>query len=183
MSPCDFHMFGPLKKHLKGKYFNSDDELKDAVKEKYSSPPQKFWEHEILWPMGSLCSGLWCTLWTKFHLYLQCCFVAFHSNTPCIYRKILYRIRIGLTFPFSAFCSLVYSFPYLRLASNLQLIFFVFYYVYMYINMCILTFSLFLNKNLALSIYCSTKVRIGIEIIWDLWSPEDHLYLLDNKLD
>ncbi|PRD38269.1 UNVERIFIED_CONTAM: Histone-lysine N-methyltransferase SETMAR [Trichonephila clavipes] len=24
MSPCDFHAFGPLKKHLKGRYFNSD---------------------------------------------------------------------------------------------------------------------------------------------------------------
>ena len=31
-SSCDFHLFGPLKKHLKGQGFNSDDELKDAVK-------------------------------------------------------------------------------------------------------------------------------------------------------
>ena len=33
MLPCDFHVFGALKKHLKGQRFNSDDELKDAVKD------------------------------------------------------------------------------------------------------------------------------------------------------
>ncbi|GFT75482.1 histone-lysine N-methyltransferase SETMAR [Trichonephila clavipes] len=40
MSPCDFHVFGPLKKHLKGKHFNSDDILKDTVKNRVSSQPQ-----------------------------------------------------------------------------------------------------------------------------------------------
>ncbi|XP_035232758.1 histone-lysine N-methyltransferase SETMAR-like, partial [Stegodyphus dumicola] len=35
MSPCDFYVFGPLKKHLKGKRFHSDDVLKDAVKDWY----------------------------------------------------------------------------------------------------------------------------------------------------
>ena len=33
MSPCDFHLFSPLKKFLKGKRFNSDDELKDTVED------------------------------------------------------------------------------------------------------------------------------------------------------
>ena len=33
LSPCDFHVFGPLKKHLKGQLFNSDYEFKDVVKE------------------------------------------------------------------------------------------------------------------------------------------------------
>ena len=33
MSPCDFHVFGPLKKHLKEQRFNSDDELKDTTKD------------------------------------------------------------------------------------------------------------------------------------------------------
>ncbi|XP_037564471.1 histone-lysine N-methyltransferase SETMAR-like [Dermacentor silvarum] len=33
MSPCNFCVVGPLKKHLKGMCFNSDDELKDAVKD------------------------------------------------------------------------------------------------------------------------------------------------------
>lgn len=31
LAPCDFHLFGPLKRSLSGKHFNSDDELKDAV--------------------------------------------------------------------------------------------------------------------------------------------------------
>ena len=48
MSPCDFYVFGPLKKHLKGKRFNSDDELKDAVMDWVSSRPQEFWEQGIL---------------------------------------------------------------------------------------------------------------------------------------
>ncbi|GFW66004.1 histone-lysine N-methyltransferase SETMAR [Trichonephila clavipes] len=48
MSPCDFHVFGPLKKHLKGKRFNSDDVLKDTVKDWVSSQPQEFWEQGIL---------------------------------------------------------------------------------------------------------------------------------------
>lgn len=48
MSPCDFHVFGPLKKHLKGRQFNSDDEVKDAVKDWVSSRPQEFWEQGIL---------------------------------------------------------------------------------------------------------------------------------------
>ncbi|GFX72220.1 histone-lysine N-methyltransferase SETMAR [Trichonephila clavipes] len=39
MSPCDFPVFGPLKKHLKGKRFNSDDVLKDTVKDWVSSQP------------------------------------------------------------------------------------------------------------------------------------------------
>ncbi|XP_042904384.1 histone-lysine N-methyltransferase SETMAR-like [Parasteatoda tepidariorum] len=51
MSPCYFHVFGPLKKHLKGKRFNSDGVLKDAVKDWVSSRPQEFWEQGILWPV------------------------------------------------------------------------------------------------------------------------------------
>ncbi|GFW23868.1 histone-lysine N-methyltransferase SETMAR [Trichonephila clavipes] len=46
MSPCDFHVFDPLKKHLKGKRFNSDDVLKDTVKNWVSSQPQEFWEQK-----------------------------------------------------------------------------------------------------------------------------------------
>ncbi|GFY46252.1 HTH_48 domain-containing protein [Trichonephila inaurata madagascariensis] len=49
MLPFDFHVFGPLKKRLKGKRFNSDDVLKDTVKDLVSSWPQELWEQEILW--------------------------------------------------------------------------------------------------------------------------------------
>ncbi|GFW15320.1 mariner Mos1 transposase [Trichonephila clavipes] len=48
MSPSDFHVLGPLKKHLKEKCFNSDDVIKDAVKDWVSSEPQEFWEQGIL---------------------------------------------------------------------------------------------------------------------------------------
>ncbi|GFW08023.1 hypothetical protein TNCV_2977921 [Trichonephila clavipes] len=48
MSPGDFHAFGPLKKSLKGKRFNSDDELKDAMKDWVSSRPQEFWKQGTL---------------------------------------------------------------------------------------------------------------------------------------
>ena len=33
MSPCDFHVFGPLINHLKSQSFKSDDELKEAEKD------------------------------------------------------------------------------------------------------------------------------------------------------
>ncbi|GFS68708.1 hypothetical protein TNCV_1959121 [Trichonephila clavipes] len=49
MSPYDFHVFGPLKKYLKGKRFNSYDVLKDTVKDWVSSQTQKFWEQGIMW--------------------------------------------------------------------------------------------------------------------------------------
>ncbi|GFS90301.1 histone-lysine N-methyltransferase SETMAR [Trichonephila clavipes] len=49
MSPRDFYVLGPLKKHLKGKRFNSDDVLKDTVKDWVSSQPQEFWEQGIMW--------------------------------------------------------------------------------------------------------------------------------------
>ncbi|GFW15981.1 hypothetical protein TNCV_4432541 [Trichonephila clavipes] len=49
MSPCDFHVFGLLKKHLKGKLFNSRTYgvLKDTVKFWVSSHPQEYWEQGI----------------------------------------------------------------------------------------------------------------------------------------
>ncbi|GFW43319.1 histone-lysine N-methyltransferase SETMAR [Trichonephila clavipes] len=48
MPPCDPHVFGPQKKHLKGKRFNSDDLIKDTVKDCVSSQPQELWEQGIL---------------------------------------------------------------------------------------------------------------------------------------
>ncbi|PRD32520.1 UNVERIFIED_CONTAM: Histone-lysine N-methyltransferase SETMAR [Trichonephila clavipes] len=41
MSPYDFHVFGPLKKHLKGKRFNLGDILKDTGKDWVSSQPHR----------------------------------------------------------------------------------------------------------------------------------------------
>ena len=48
MSPCNFHEFSLLKKHLKGQRFNLDNKLKDNVKDWVLSRPQEFQEHEIL---------------------------------------------------------------------------------------------------------------------------------------
>jgi histone-lysine N-methyltransferase SETMAR len=31
LSPCDYHVFGPLKKTLKGRQFNSDEAVREAV--------------------------------------------------------------------------------------------------------------------------------------------------------
>jgi histone-lysine N-methyltransferase SETMAR len=31
LSPCDYHVFGPLKKTLKGRQFNSDEAVLEAV--------------------------------------------------------------------------------------------------------------------------------------------------------
>lgn len=43
LSPCDFHIFGPLKKALKGQRFQSDAEVQDAVRDWFDSQPSKFY--------------------------------------------------------------------------------------------------------------------------------------------
>ncbi|GBN09898.1 hypothetical protein AVEN_184695-1 [Araneus ventricosus] len=30
LTPCDFHFFGPLKKHLEGRHFRTDAEVQEA---------------------------------------------------------------------------------------------------------------------------------------------------------
>ncbi|GFY54924.1 histone-lysine N-methyltransferase SETMAR [Trichonephila inaurata madagascariensis] len=85
MSPCDFHVFGHLKKHLKGKRFNSDDELKDVVKDWVSSRSQEFWEQGIIrlvnqWVPCAQAYGKYFE--QRLHLYPQYRFVPFHLNTP-----------------------------------------------------------------------------------------------------
>ena len=47
MSPCDFHVFGPLKKHLKGRRFASDEEVQEEVADWIASRPREFWEQGI----------------------------------------------------------------------------------------------------------------------------------------
>lgn len=41
ISPCNFHVFGSPKKHLKGQRLNLDDKLKDDEKDWVSSRPQE----------------------------------------------------------------------------------------------------------------------------------------------
>jgi hypothetical protein len=33
VAPCDYALFGPMKRPLKGKYFETDDDVKSAVKQ------------------------------------------------------------------------------------------------------------------------------------------------------
>lgn len=47
LAPCDFHAFGPLKTHLKGRRFNSDDEVKEAVTEFLRQQPKEFYKQGI----------------------------------------------------------------------------------------------------------------------------------------
>ena len=42
LSPCDYHVFGPLKKSLKGRRFKSDSEVEFAVSEWFRKHPQDF---------------------------------------------------------------------------------------------------------------------------------------------
>ena len=48
LSPCDFHLFGPLKKALKGHRFNSDTEVVTAVTDWFSEQPNFFFADGIL---------------------------------------------------------------------------------------------------------------------------------------
>ncbi len=47
LSPCDYAVFGSLKKHLEGKRFSTDDEVKKAVKEWMLQVGAKFWRDVI----------------------------------------------------------------------------------------------------------------------------------------
>ncbi|GFW52020.1 histone-lysine N-methyltransferase SETMAR [Trichonephila clavipes] len=84
MSPCDFHVLDPLKKHLKGKHFNLDDVLKN-MKDWVSSLAQEFWEQGILrlvhqWDHCAQAYGVYFE--SNLHLYPLCRFVPFHLITP-----------------------------------------------------------------------------------------------------
>jgi hypothetical protein len=47
MSPCDFHVFGPLKKALKGRQFTDNDEVRETVKEWFRTQPKTFFPDGI----------------------------------------------------------------------------------------------------------------------------------------
>lgn len=47
LSPCDFHIFGPLKKFLKGQPFRSDEEVKTAVRDWFKGQPKSFFADGI----------------------------------------------------------------------------------------------------------------------------------------
>lgn len=47
LAPSDYHLFGPLKKHLGGTKFSSDEEVKDAVHEWLCTRPKSFFSAGI----------------------------------------------------------------------------------------------------------------------------------------
>ena len=47
LSPCDYAIFGPLKKALKGKRLISDDDVKQYVRNWFTTPPREFYETAI----------------------------------------------------------------------------------------------------------------------------------------
>lgn len=47
LSPCDFHIFGSLKKHLRGTRFESDDVVKESVVDYLTQQPKEFYETGI----------------------------------------------------------------------------------------------------------------------------------------
>ena len=43
LSPCDFHLFPNLKKSIKGKRFETDNDVIDACEEWFLEPPKLFY--------------------------------------------------------------------------------------------------------------------------------------------
>ena len=42
MAPSDFHLFGPMKEHLRGQKFADDDEVMEAVQSWLKAMPKSF---------------------------------------------------------------------------------------------------------------------------------------------
>ena len=47
LSPCDYAIFGPLKKALRGKRFTLDDDVKQYVRNWFTTQPREFYETAI----------------------------------------------------------------------------------------------------------------------------------------
>lgn len=47
LAPSDFHLFGPMKEHLRESKFSSDDEVVEAVREWLCTMPQIFFQDGI----------------------------------------------------------------------------------------------------------------------------------------
>ena len=47
LSPCDYAIFGPLKKGMRGELFTSDDGVKQNVRNWFTTQPREFYETAI----------------------------------------------------------------------------------------------------------------------------------------
>jgi [histone H3]-lysine36 N-dimethyltransferase SETMAR len=52
LAPSDYHLFGPLKRGLAGKHFDSDDEVKAAVRQWLRDQPDSFFRLGIENPVA-----------------------------------------------------------------------------------------------------------------------------------
>lgn len=102
MSPCDFHLFCPLRKHLQIKRFKSDDELKDTVEDWLFSEPQEFWEQRILrfvkqWGSSTQVTGD--CFWVKIAVISTGSFRTFsfeRASHEFVYRDLKKKLLLGV---------------------------------------------------------------------------------------
>ena len=47
LSPCDFHLFGPLKEALGGQHFENDNEVEQFVRNWLKTRPQNYYQEGI----------------------------------------------------------------------------------------------------------------------------------------
>ena len=47
LAPSDFHLFGPLKESLRGRYFSNDEEVKTSVRKWLKAQPVEFYNEGI----------------------------------------------------------------------------------------------------------------------------------------
>ena len=94
LSPCDFHLFGPLKKALKGQRFNSDADVKTAVTTWFSEQPRTFFSDGIrrLPKQWDACLNAYGDFfwWTQVHSYSQVV-ALFNSVETVNLRMILFK--------------------------------------------------------------------------------------------
>ena len=59
MSPCDFHIFGSLKRALNEKHFHSDDGMKVAMQDFLRNQPQSFYGKAVAATLGPVFQCPW----------------------------------------------------------------------------------------------------------------------------
>ena len=58
MAPSDFHLFGPMKEHLRGQKFADDDEVMEAVQSWLKATPKSFFVDQVCCEAGGLCQKI-----------------------------------------------------------------------------------------------------------------------------
>ena len=53
LSPCDYHMFGPLKEALEGQRFDNDDQVQNFVRSWLQTRPPSFYDAVLKYSQSS----------------------------------------------------------------------------------------------------------------------------------